>query len=131
MSVRGAIRSVVSAAQDRGIELARLSLLRAAEFDLRGSSAASAASARWFVVAVVAAWLAGPNSDHDGSATDADLHASDLDESDAASCASEGTGGLVVDVTAAATDDEGLHEEEGSARRIVGANVTIDRKMMR
>lgn len=111
MSVRAAIQSAAATAHTIGLERMRQHLLFCATYDMRGASRASASAACWFAVAVVLARLA--PRDLDVSAADADVDAHDIDESDSACCAAEGTGGLVVDVTAP-TEDERLHDEEGS-----------------
>ena len=110
MSVREVARLAVLNAHYRAILHARLAHLRQAAFDLNGAASDSSRAAAWMLLAVVASWLADPSGDLDVGASDAHL---DADESGSASCAAEGTGGLVVDVAARA-DDEGLHEEEGS-----------------
>lgn len=111
--VREVARLAVLNAHYRAIRHARLAHLRQAAFDLNGAASDSSRAAAWMLLAVVASWLADPSGDLDGGTSDAHLDADDADESGSASCAAEGTGGLVVDVTAPA-DDEGLHDEEGS-----------------
>lgn len=113
MSVRDVARLAVLNAHYRAIRHARLAHLRQAAFDLSGTARDSSRAAAWMLLAVVASWFAGPSSDLDGGTADAHLDANDADESGSASCATEGTCGLVVDVTAPA-DDEWLHDEEGS-----------------
>lgn len=119
MSVREAARLLTSAEQLRAMA-ERLGdgddFARKMSACMHGAARASEEQAVCELLAVAAEAIGGlfvKLGYLDVSAADTDLDADDADESGAASCAAEGTGGLVVDVTAPA-DDEGLHDEEGS-----------------